>query len=95
MLYLFILFVHAFPLISIENHQEENLSEKISAAAGQQERNTSFALQISADPLQLEVTTLLLLSPAFFLSQILLFPPSTQNCVSHVISLLVQTSLHN
>jgi len=33
MLFLFILFVHAFPFASVDSHQEESLSETIHAAA--------------------------------------------------------------
>lgn len=77
MLFLFILFVHAFPFTSVDNHQE-SLSEKISAAAARQGK--PFQLQISADPLQLQVVTLLLPSPAFFLPQFLLLLPNAQSC---------------
>lgn len=43
MLSLFILFVHAFPFTSVDNHQEESLSEKISAAAVRQGKPLHFS----------------------------------------------------
>lgn len=93
MLFLFIHFVRVFPFARVDNHQEESLSEKISAAAMQHRK--TLQLQISADPLQLQVIILLLPSPAFFLLQFLLFPPDAQGCVSHAISLLAQTCPRN